>query len=90
MQENFDRKSHNLSLDNREELSLTGVNDVSSFNEEEIDAKTDYGELMIKGNNLHVEVLDLDSGELKITGKIVALVYNEKTVSKTGFRRFFA
>lgn len=90
MQDNFERKSHSLSLENRESLSLTGVKDVDSFNEEEINAKTDYGGLLIKGSSLHVEVLDLDTGALKISGKIVALVYNEKTDSKTGFRRFFA
>ncbi len=90
MQENFDKKNHSLTLENRNQLSMTGVSDVKSFNEEEINAKTDYGELLIKGSNLHVEVLDLDSGALTISGSILALVYNDKIESKGGFRRLFA
>lgn len=88
MQESFSRINHSLHLENRESLSLTGVKDVDSFNEEEICAKTDYGELSIKGNELHVEVLDLESGELKISGKIIALIYNDKSNVKSGIRRF--
>lgn len=90
MQDNFERKNHALTLENRNQLSMTGVSDVKSFNEEEINAKTDYGELLIKGTNLHVEVLDLDTGALTISGSVMALVYNDKVESKGGFRRFFA
>lgn len=90
MQDNFERKNHTLTLENRNQLSMTGISDVKSFNEEEINAKTDYGELLIKGSNLHVEVLDLDTGALTISGSIMALVYNDKVESKGGIRRLFA
>jgi sporulation protein YabP len=90
MPDSFENKKHTLMLENRELLELSGINDVTAFNEEEIIAVCDFGDLMIKGTSLHVEVLDLQTGELKITGKIIALVYNEKTQVKSLFRRAFS
>ncbi len=87
-QENFNK--HTLLLENREVLEMTGIIDVESFNEEEIYAICDYGELLIKGENLHIEVLDLNSGDMKISGKITALVYSEKSQVKGFFKKVFA
>lgn len=84
------KKSHGMSLENRELLQLTGVNDVSAFNEEEIFTNCDYGELIIKGQNLHIDVLDLESGILKINGKIDALVYSEVKATKGLFKRLLS
>lgn len=90
MSETFDKKKHTLFLENREHLELSGINDVTAFNEEEIVAVCDWGDLMIKGAGLHVEVLDLETGELKITGKVTALLYNERIQSKGFFKRVFS
>ena len=49
---------HSLTLCDREKLTLTGVTDVDAFNEEEITVITDFGELTVKGELLHVEALD--------------------------------
>lgn len=81
---------HTLFLENREILEITGINKVDSFNEEEITAFCDWGELLIKGSSLHVEVLDLQTGELKISGNVVALVYSEKQQVKGFFKRAFS
>lgn len=86
----FDKKKHTLSMENRESLSLTGVNDVESFNEEEIQALTDYGSILIKGSGLSVEVLDLQSGDLSVTGTITAFVYSNATVQKGFFKKVFS
>ena len=51
---------HSLTLCDREKLTLTGVTDVDAFNEEEITVITDFGELTVKGELLHVEALDLE------------------------------
>ena len=48
---------HSLTLCDREKLTLTGVTDVDAFNEEEITVITDFGELTVKGELLHVEAL---------------------------------
>lgn len=90
MQDSFDKKRHTLLAENRETLELTGINDVDSFNEEEINASCDWGDILIKGSELIVEVLDLENGILKIRGKITALVYNEKTQQKGFFGRVFS
>ena len=90
MQESFEKKNHSLTLQNRETVELTGVNDVSSFNEEEVNASCDLGNVLIKGSHLLVETLDLDNGILKVGGRISAVVYSEKNNSKTFFGKLFS
>ena len=87
-QDNFNK--HTLLLENREILEMTGIMDVESFNEEEIYALCDYGDLLIKGEGLHIEVLDLNTGDMKISGKITALVYSEKSQVKGFFKKVFS
>ena len=88
--EEFSRKKHTLFISNREEAEINGVSDVDSFNEEEIRAMTDYGELFIKGSSLQVEALDLESGLLKISGNISAVVYTDKKPGKSKLGRLFS
>ena len=66
---------HNCILEDRRTLSVSGVNDVGSFDEEMIIASTDYGELTVKGDKLHITKLSLEIGELCIEGNIAALSY---------------
>jgi sporulation protein YabP len=66
---------HNCILEDRRTLSVSGVNDVGSFDEEMIIATTDYGELTVKGDKLHITKLSLEIGELCIEGNIAALSY---------------
>lgn len=80
---------HILTLTNREHLSITGINDVDAFNEEEIIAICDTGELIIKGQLLHIEELSVDSQLLTVTGKISSLTYNEKLTQSSLIKRLF-
>lgn len=82
---------HNVILEERKKLNISGVNDVDSFDDETITAYTEMGELTIKGNNLHIIKLSTETGELAVEGKIRALFYNEETGSKSGnvFSRIF-
>lgn len=80
---------HTLNLTNRETLSLTGISDVDSFNEEEILAVCSCGELTIKGDMLHIEELNLENGILTVSGKIVSLTYSEKFSSTSLLKRLF-
>ncbi|MBE6796323.1 MAG: sporulation protein YabP [Ruminococcaceae bacterium] len=66
---------HNCILEDRRTLSVSGVNDVGSFDEEMIIASTDYGELTVKGEKLHITKLSLEIGELCIEGNIAAISY---------------
>ena len=68
---------HTVVLDRRESVSVTGVMDVLSFDEETIIAETEMGILVLRGDNLHVNRLNLESGDLEIDGGISHLSYED-------------
>ena len=78
------RSPHNLILENRKHLSLTGVSDIDSFDEETVILFTDIGELTVRGSNLHVNRIDVDSGELDLEGDIVSLSYSQQRPASGG------
>ncbi len=90
MQEPELKRKHTVFAENREMLSLEGISDVGAFNEEEITARCDCGNILIKGSGLHIEVLDLDNGLLKVKGKLTALVYSEGVSAKGLLGRLFS
>ena len=71
------QRTHKLMLTNRRTCTISGVNDVLSFDVNEILLETEQGMLMIKGNELHVSRLSLDKGEVDIDGRIDSLTYSE-------------
>ena len=88
MTENKDRLlEHNLILKDRKEISITGVTDVDSFDENSVVAYTNFGELTISGNNLHIGALDTEKGELSIDGEITSLCYLDNRPKSEGFFR---
>lgn len=70
--------NHNLILENREKLTLTGVTDVDCFDERVIHLYTSLGELIIKGRNLHMNDVSVESGNMTITGDVWQLQYGER------------
>ena len=90
MNEEFEKARHTLTLDNRETLEMSGIKDVGAFNEDEINAVSTQGEIIIKGSSLHVDELNLETGVLKISGKVGAFVYNDKVISKGILGRLFS
>ena len=81
---------HSLVLDGRERLSITGVQDVASFDEASIVAQTTMGLLVIRGENLHIERLSLELGELIVDGEVSSLDYEQESGGGGGFfRRLF-
>jgi sporulation protein YabP len=79
-------KKHALSLTARERASITGVMQVDSFDERCVTLKTDCGEMIVEGEELHVGVLDIARGEIEITGRICAVCYSDAAPAKRGFR----
>ena len=74
---------HSIQIDRREHVIITGVIDVISFDEESVIAESEMGIIVIRGANLHVKRISLDSGELAISGEIDGLTYeNESTGTK--------
>lgn len=74
--------NHNAVLENRKKLLLTGVTDVESFNEREIMLYTELGELSVRGENLHINEMSLENGDLSVEGNVSELVYGDKNIRK--------
>lgn len=70
--------NHIVTIDNRERITVTDVADVESFNEETILLVLKNGGLLIKGQELHIQKLDLEEGRVNITGSINSAVYTQK------------
>ena len=62
--------NQNIIMENREKVSVTGVIDIHSFDDELVIAQTDLGILTIKGDDLKMNKLNLENNELIIEGKI--------------------
>jgi sporulation protein YabP len=75
-------KAHNVLLENRKKLVISGVLDVDSFNDEYILIDTELGFLIVRGVTLKIKRLSLESGEIAIDGNICALEYTEDEKSK--------
>lgn len=78
MQEKIIRKNHNIILENRKGLNISGITDVDSFDEREICLFTELGELTIRGRELHIDSMSVESGDMTITGDIWSLIYGDK------------
>lgn len=72
----------NVILENREKLTITGVLDVLSFDDQIVILETELGLLTIKGENLRINKLSLDSEEVIIEGEIINLGYTEKDIDR--------
>lgn len=76
--------AHRLSLEGRGRLTVSGVEDVDRFDEGEIVMTTAEGVLIVSGENLHIDKLSLDGGELHVDGRIDALSYEDGGPARGG------
>lgn len=77
---------HKVILEDREKLSISGVMEVISFDEESVSADTDMGIILIKGEGLHISKLNLDEGILQVEGSVDLIEYGDgESSSKGGF-----
>ncbi len=78
--------NQNIIMENREKISVTGVIDIHSFDDELVLAQTDLGILTIKGDDLKMNKLNLENNELIVEGQIVAVAYSDvNSAKKSGF-----
>lgn len=80
---------HKLSLDARSRLSVTGVLEVESFDEQQIVLVTARGTLVVRGTGLHLQMLSLEGGQAGVDGKIDALSYEDAAPAGGFFARLF-
>lgn len=69
---------HNLIMEDRSNMTLSGVTDVDCFDERVINLYTQLGELTIKGRNLHIDNVSVETGDMRITGDIWSLQYGDR------------
>ena len=72
----------NLVLENREKLSISGVLDVLSFDDQIVILETELGLLTIKGENIRINKLSFDTTEVVLEGEIISLSYTDKEITK--------
>lgn len=68
---------HKLTLSERKHLSLSGVTEVVSFDEEAVVLKTSLGILTVHGENLQLKNLSLDGGQVAVEGSVAAMIFEE-------------
>lgn len=83
--------SHTLSITGREQVLITGVLGVDNFDDEEVTLETDLGTLTIRGEELHIKQLDLETGRFEVEGYVNALQYTQprQRGGRTGKSRGF-
>lgn len=79
------RRPHSVILEERTKLTVTGVDEVLSFDEGEVTMRTSRGSLIVHGSELHVGKLAIDTGELGIDGTVSELLYEDEQQRGEGF-----
>lgn len=83
------RIPHTIIMENRASISLTGVKDMGSFDEQSVVLYTDYGEIHLRGSKLHINKLSLDTNEVDIDGEIEAVIYTQNKQTNGIFGKLF-
>ncbi len=82
MEESREIINHDVTLTSRKKLEMTGINDVSSFDEMQIIARSNDADISIEGENLKIERFDSEGGDLIVNGKINGINYYNVTNTK--------
>ena len=80
---------HDLIVESRKKVTMTGINDVESFDEETIIAQSCCGEISIRGSGLKISRLSVESGDMVVEGEINSLSYAEAKTTGSFFSRVF-
>lgn len=78
---------HKLTLNERKTLTMTGVNEVVSFDDESVILHTSLGTLNIHGSGLQLKALSLEGGQVAVDGNVSALIYEESRPQQSFWRR---
>ena len=81
--------NHGIVLDDRKSMTLTGIKEVSDFNEQKIVASTETDQLTITGRSLHLAKFDPKTGDMRVDGTIDSLVYEDKNINKPKLWKIF-
>lgn len=84
-----DQMPHKLQLNERRQLTMTGVTEVVSFDEGAVILQTSLGTLIVQGRELQLKTLSLEGGQVAVDGNISALAYEEPRQNGGWRRRLF-
>lgn len=70
-----EKQSHVVTIENRNDMTLTGVSEVVNFSDTAVELITSMGGLNIKGKSLNISRLNTDTGELSVSGEICSVTY---------------
>ena len=78
---------HKLTLNERENLTVSGVAEVIRFDESSVILRTVMGMLAVHGSGLQLKTLSLDGGQVAIDGTVCAMIYQQAKPARSGWRR---
>jgi sporulation protein YabP len=79
------KRAHEIRLISREQMIVSGVEEVLSFDEEGVRLKSSEGELFVEGKDIKIGALDTQGGTLSLCGRINAIYYAGESNDKKGF-----
>lgn len=80
---------HKLTLNQRKTLTMSGVTEVVSFDDETVVLKTCMGILTVHGQSLQLKNLTLEGGQVAVEGTIAAMIYEEPKAERGWLGRLF-
>lgn len=80
---------HKLVLNERSQLTMSGVSEVVSFDDSSVVLRTALGMLTVQGKDLQLKNLSLEGGNVAVDGHIAALYYEEPRQPGGWARRLF-
>lgn len=83
------QRPHSIIMEERKKLSVSGVEDVESFDDTQIVMRTVSGDLIIRGSELQIDKLSLDTGDVNVMGTISELSYEETISSGSLWSKLF-
>ena len=82
MEEKKSAGVHRVLLENRKKAVITGVQEIHSFNENEVLLLSEAGKILLKGEQLHVRKLNLEKGDAEVEGRVDSLSYLTRNAHK--------
>jgi len=83
------RKNHAVTMEGRRRLTVSGVEEVISFDEGEISLRTGEGSLTVRGEELNISQLNVENGNVEVEGHVTELVYDEIRPERGLWARLF-
>ncbi len=85
----MEEQDHRLVLSRRGKLTMTGVHEVISFDENTVVLTTCMGTLVIQGESLQLKTLSVEGGQVAVDGRVNALHYEAERPAGGLLRRLF-